>query len=311
MSPLRPQVVIAGCRAFSGADATDLYPDADWPFLSGAFREAGADASSISWDGEGVDWERFDLVVIRSTWDSVDRPEEFLRWARGTAGVTALLNPLAAIEWNIEKTYLRRLQSRGIPTAPTTWIAQADGWTPPPHEIVVKPSISAGGRQTARYQPDDGAAAAAHVRRLVDGGHTVMVQPYIASVDTDGEAKLVFIEGEFTHAVRVGALLDAGEGVIERPWEKVVPMTPMVPTSAQLGLAHDVLAAVQADVSLPLLYARVDVLTSSTGQLLLGEIELIDPSLLLRFVPSAATRLAEAITARAGKASRARRTDGG
>ena len=305
-SPL-PRVGIAACRAFRGCGPTELYPDADWPFLSAALRGAGAEATSVSWDDEGVDWSRFDVVVIRSTWDSVDRPAEFLNWARRTARVTSLMNPLAALDWNIDKTYLRTLQSRGVPIPDTEWVLDAESWVPPAHEVVVKPSISAGGRQTARYQPDEYAAAVTHVRRLLGSGQTVMVQPYIVSVDTEGEAKLVFVDGELSHAVCVGPLLDAGEGVLERPWEKPVAMEPMEPTPAQVDAARDVLAAVHADVPGPLLYARVDLVTSPTGQPLLSEVELVDPSLFLRLVPAAARGLAQAITARVEEALGTRR----
>jgi hypothetical protein len=301
MHSARPRVAIAACRAFDGADATDLYPDPDWPLLSAAPVDARADAVSISWDREDLDWQRFDLVVTNSTWDSVDRPQEFLAWARRTARATTLGNPLQAIEWNIDKTYLHALSTRGIPIVPTEWVVDAERWAPPPNEFVVKPSISAGGRQTARYSPEEHFAAVAHVRRLVDQGQTVMVQPYIASVDSEGEMKLVFIEGDFSHAVRIGPLLAAGEGVIERLWEKPVPMEAAAPTAAQLGTARDVLAAVQAEVPKALLYARVDLVTGDTGEPLLGEVELVDPSLLLRFASPAAGRLAAAIVARAGR----------
>jgi hypothetical protein len=179
----------------------------------------------------------------------------------------------------------------------TEWVTDAETWAPPGHEFVVKPSISGGGRETARYRPDQSSAAIAHVRRLVDHGHTVMVQPYIASVDLVGEAKLVFIEGQFSHAVRVGPLLAPGDTVAERPWEKPVAMEATEPTPAQLSTAGDVLAAVEAEVAQPLLYARVDLVAGSTGEPRLGEVELIDPSLLLRFCPAAAGRLAGAITA--------------
>ena len=121
----------------------------------------------------------------------------------------------------------------------------------------------------------------------------------MASVDSKGETKLVFIDGDFSHAVRIGPVLAAGEGVIERLWERAVPMDVTVPT-AQLGTARDVLAAVQAEVPDALLYARVDLVTAATGEPLLGEVELVDPSLLLRFAKPAAGRLAAAITARAG-----------
>jgi hypothetical protein len=296
-----PRVAIAACRAFDGAESTDLYPDPDWPLLSVALVGAGADATSIPWDHEDLDWQRFDLVVTNSTWDSVDRPQEFLAWAQRTARATTLVNPLQAIEWNIDKTYLRALSTRGIPIVPTEWVVDAERWASPPHEFVVKPSISAGGRQTARYSPGEQSAAVAHVRRLVDQGQTVMVQPYIASVDSEGETKLVFIDGHFSHAVRIGPLLAAGEGVVDRLWERPVTMEATAPTAAQLGAARDVLAAVQAEVPDALLYARVDLVTGDTGEPLLGEVELVDPSLLLRFANPAASRLAAAIVARAGQ----------
>lgn len=304
MASMRPQVAIAACRAFDGADPTDVYPDPDWPLLSAGLKDAGADAISISWDCEDLDWDRFDIVVINSTWDSVDRPREFLRWAQATARVATLMNPLPAIEWNIDKTYLRTLESRGVPIVATEWVADAEGWDPPPYEFVVKPSISAGGRQTARYRPGEAHEAVPHVRRLLGRGQTVMVQPYVASADTEGETKLVFIEGEFSHAVRVGPLLGVGEGVIDRRWERFVPMEPRVPTAPQLGAARQVLDAVQAEVDQALLYARVDLLAAPTGEPLLGEVELIDPSLLLRFVAPAADRFAEAITAQAERCKR-------
>ncbi|MDQ6838018.1 MAG: hypothetical protein M3137_06700 [Actinomycetota bacterium] len=265
MRSTRPRVAIAGCRAFDGAETTDIYPDPDWPLLSAALVDAGADAISISWDHEDLDWQPFDLVVTNSTWDSVDRPQEFLTWARRTARATTLMNPLSAIEWNIDKTYLQALASRGVPIVPTEWVVDAERWAPPPYEFVVKPSISAGGRQTARYQPEEHSVAVAHVRRLVDRGQTVMVQPYMASIDSEGETKLVFIEGDFSHAVRIGPLLAGGEGVIERLWERAVPMDVTAPTAAQLGTARDVLAAVQAEVPDALLYARVDLVTDAHG----------------------------------------------
>jgi hypothetical protein len=61
-----------------------------------------------------------------------------------------------------------------------------------------------------------------------------------------------------------------------------------------------VLAAVDAEVGAPLLYARVDLVTSPAGDHLLAEVELIDPILFLRHAPESAGRLAEAIRARAG-----------
>jgi hypothetical protein len=126
-----------------------------------------------------------------------------------------------------------------------------------------------------------------------------MVQPYMASVDSEGETKLVFIDGDFSLAVRIGPLLAVGERVIDRLWERAIPMEVTAPTAAKFATARDVLAAVQAEVPHALLYARVDLVTGDGGEPLLGEVELVDPSLLLRFASAAASRLAAAIVARA------------
>lgn len=47
------------------------------------------------------------------------------------------------------------------------------------------------------------------------------VQPQKSSVDAEGEVRLVFIDGEFSHAVRVGPLLWAGDGVLEREIDRL------------------------------------------------------------------------------------------
>lgn len=117
-----------------------------------------------------------------------------------------------------------------------------------------------------------------------------------------GEAKLVFIDGVFSHAVRVGPLLAPQAGVVERPWERPVAIEAFEPDGAQLGTAHDVLAAVKDETVQPLLYARVDLMAAPSGAPMLGEVEIIDPSLFLRFVPAAAGRVARAITAHASRA---------
>lgn len=214
--------------------------------------------------------------------------------------MTQLLNPPAAVAWNLDKRYLRKLEARGVPVVPTRWVLDHSRWTPPADEFVVKPSISGGGRQTARYTREEVAAADDHVRRLVVSGRTVMIQPHLPSVEAQGETKLVFIGGEFSHAVRVGPLLQPGAGVLERPWERHVPAERTTPGPAQLRTADAVLAAVDAEVGVPLLYSRVDLVAGENGDPLLAEVELIDPSLMLHLAPTAAPSLAEAIGARAG-----------
>ena len=73
------------------------------PPLLGALRAAGADVHVVDWDDDSVDWARFDLALLRSTWDASIRLAEFLAWSERVAKLTTLLNPLAVICWNTDK----------------------------------------------------------------------------------------------------------------------------------------------------------------------------------------------------------------
>ncbi len=218
---LGPNIAVACCRHSGDADPKDLYPDPDAAPVQAALGELGAPSTLVAWDDPTVDWGSYSHIVVSSTWDSVDRPGEYLAWAQRVTGLSTLVNPLAIIEWGFDKVHQKDLAEAGVPVIPTVWIGPNDSWTTvPTSEFVVKPSVSAGGRDTARYAPDD-PAALDHVRALQHRGQTVMVQEYITSIDAEGEADLVFLDGRFSHAVAKRPLLRAGEGVVERPWERM------------------------------------------------------------------------------------------
>jgi len=54
--------------------------DEDGPALVAALAARGVEGIPAVWDAE-VDWNRFDLVVVRSAWDYAERRGEFLDWA--------------------------------------------------------------------------------------------------------------------------------------------------------------------------------------------------------------------------------------
>jgi glutathione synthase/RimK-type ligase-like ATP-grasp enzyme len=280
---VHPEVVaIASCRESPDAEADRLYPDADAPLLVRALAAVGLEGRPVAWDDPTVDWSSFHTVVVRSTWDSVDRPTEFLAWC---AGVPRLQNPPDAIAWNLDKRYLVELERAGIPTIPTTWLAPGDAFATPDVDFVVKPAVSAGARGTAHH-PGGDRRAEEHVRALHDAGQTVLVQPHVEAFATVGEVKQVFIGGEPSHAIRSTPVLTRGAAVSERPWERLPAPELTSPSPAEAELARDTLDVIGRD----LLYARVD---SVDGMVV--EVELIDPSLSLLLAPDAAARLAAAI----------------
>jgi hypothetical protein len=289
-------VALACCRWAPGSIGTDLYPDPDAGPLQEALKWRGAGSQMVAWDDEGVDWASFSSVVISSTWDSVERPDEFLAWTRQVAAVSKLHNPLPVIEWGFDKVHHKELAAAGVPIVPTTWVGPRSTWTPPSHgnDLVVKPSISAGARETACYRDGD-PAAVEHVQRLQALGQTVMVQEYISHIEDEGETDLVFLGGVFSHAVRKKMPLVKGEGIVDRPWERMSWAGLVRPSPGQLRVAETTLAFVRDRLGCQLAYARVDLVNDPHDDPLVLEVELVDPYLSLDMERLAAKRLADAL----------------
>jgi glutathione synthase/RimK-type ligase-like ATP-grasp enzyme len=240
-------------------------------------------------------------VVVRSTWDYSERRDAFLEWC---ARPRRLLNPAAVIGWNTDKHYLHELAAAGIPIVPTTWISPEQRMAAidvPAGPVVVKPSVSAGAQNTARYRNGDDEAIRAHVERLLDQGRTVMLQPYVASVDSAGETGLIYVDGAFSHAIRKGPVLQVHGVATHRLWapEEISARTP---DAAELALAEATLDALPWPRE-ELLYARIDLVEGGGGQPMLLELELAEPSLFLGHADDAAERLAAGIARRLGSAT--------
>ena len=266
--------------------------DEDLPPLLDALRERGHVAEAVAWDDPTVSWLRFDLVLLRSTWNYTECPAEFLAWCEAVAAKTCLRNPPALVRWNTDKHYLADLARQGVPVIPAHFLAPGDDPASfPAHaEFVVKPCIGAGSRDTQRYTAPNRAAAVAHAKRLLDAGRHVLVQPYLEAVDTAGETALLFFAGRFSHAIRKGPLLQR-DGAATAALFAPEAITPREPSSAEIEVAHRALAAIPGGAPL---YARVDLLPSPDGPQLL-ELELTEPSLFFDHAPGSAERFVAAI----------------
>lgn len=247
--------------------------------LDPALRAQGIEPVWAAWDDPAVDWERFDLVVVRSAWDYAERWREFLRW---TEAVPRIENPLSVLRFGVDKErYLAALA--GVPTVPTEFVHAGEPFSPPWSRFVVKPAVSAGGRRSARFEAGDEAAAGL-VSEIASAGDTAMVQPLIEDA---AEAALVFLDGRFSHALRRRADLPLGA-----PREVLYleeELGPYAPTADELRVAEAALGRVPS----PTLYARVDLLG---GAVL--ELEIVEPSLYLAYGNGAADRFAQAVQRR-------------
>lgn len=279
----------------TAADAIDL--DDDAPPLADALAGRGILSRLCVWNDATVDWAAWDLVVLRSTWDYPRRYDAFMRWVTDVADVTRVCNRPEIVKWNSDKRYLLELADRGISIVPSAvYEPGSPVELPDDGRFVVKPAVSAGAQDTVRYDRGGHADALAHARRLQSQKRHVLVQPYVERVDDRGETALVFMGGRFSHAIRKGPILDGSTETVGGLFaaEDIRPRTPTGDERDAAELALDALPFDRTD----LLYARVDLLPGPDGTPLLLEVELVEPSLFLRFCDSAPDRLAWSIAAR-------------
>jgi glutathione synthase/RimK-type ligase-like ATP-grasp enzyme len=261
----------------------------DEPMLLEELRARGVDVQPAVWDDPAIDWHRYELVIVRCTWDYAARRDEFVTWAES---VPRLLNSPDVIRWNTDKRYLAELPA----AVPTQFVRRGGEWTAPADEYVVKPAVSAGSRDTARYQRGEERRADAHVAALTEQERTVMVQPYLTTVDERGETALIYFGGEYSHAICKSALLVPGR---EPSSDLYLPetITARTPTDAERAVAEQTLDQLTWGRD-ELLYARVDLIDGPDGTPLVVELELTEPSLFLSYRDGAAARLAELVIAR-------------
>ena len=286
---------LATCAALPVGDSDDAA-------LVAAFQAWDMDVQWITWnDTDPRELPGLvDAVLIRSTWDYTENPDAFCAWLDAiSATKLPVVNPAALVRWNSDKRYLADLAAAGVPTVPTTVVDSRDqDWSVPEgfDEFVVKPSVGAGSKGAQRFSAQDVDAARTHAEQLLAAGRTVLIQPYLPSVDAGSETALIHFDGVFSHAITKGPMLgrDGKAEMVDGLYVAEV-IDPRTATDAQLDVAQQVLAAVPHPGAL---YARVDLIDDPDGSPVLLELEMIEPSLFFAFDPPAADRLVAAVRAR-------------
>lgn len=290
----RPTVALVTARVAREVDE-DLLP------LQQSLQAAGVEVSIVDWDDDAVQWGRFDMALLRSTWDYVPRIQEFLAWIARTAQLTRLVNPPDLVRWSLDKHYLADLHMAGVPVVPSWFAEPGETATPAVNEIlastaaaeiVVKPAIGAGSRDAQRYSRADIASVIKHAERLLDS-RAVLLQPYLDRVDERGETALIFFAGKFSHAIRKGPLLRQG-GEASSALFATEEIAPRIPDAAELAVAERTIAAIKSGVPL---YARVDLVHDGNGSPCVLELELVEPSLFFAHAPGSVERFVAAIQA--------------
>ena len=279
------------------ADAA--YAD-QWPGvlerLAAPLADAGVTAVAEPWTDHAADpagLARYPLVMPLIVWGYYADPGRWLdacrTWAE--AGLP-LANPASVLMWNSDKTYLARLAAAGLAIPPTRLVEAVTGAEVTAAfdafgtgAVIVKPTVSGGAWRTVRLTPG----------QALDGAPEgpALIQPYLPTIETEGELSLLFFGGRFSHAVRKRPA--RGEFRIQVQYGGAYIPEPAPPPEA-LALAAQALAAVEE----PLLYARVDLIRDGEGRWLLMELELIEPDFYLGAAPEGGAAFARAVRERLG-----------
>ena len=280
-------VALVSCTDLPGWEVDDQ------PLIE-ALELKGATVHRPAWTEE-LDWNQFDIAVIRTTWDYRARKAEFVKWC---SKVPRLFNNANIVSWNTHKSYLRELEQHGVAIAPTVWIRTGEHVdmkhvmsTLETTNGFIKPQVGACASDTLRFRMDELASAQVFIDANIH--QDMMVQPYLDRVESEGELSAVFIEGLCTHGIQ--KIPVAGDYRVQDDFG--ASDYPYKFTDHEIDDMKKVLRLVPDFEDL--LYARFDYLRDSKGALLLNELELVEPSLFFRHCPNSAILFADAILNRA------------
>lgn len=261
------------------------------------------DAEIRFWDDPLVDWSAYDAVILRSPWDYHERLGAFLEWCETISKNGVLHNPLSAVRWSLDKHYLADLASLGVPVVPTWYLYDSDTQdtlgifleaNPEVFDFVIKPAIGCYSKGVKRFNRMQVEEAGNHIASLLARDGPVILQPYLKTVDHDGETNLIYFDGRFSHAIRKGALLNQN-GIVNVPTNDFRSRCDSSPDERAVAEAALEATAAALWLDRPLLYARIDLIRDDQGQPRLLELEIAEPSLSLQFADGGAERFAKAM----------------
>lgn len=267
--------------------------DDDEPLALRALAERGARVDVVDWDDHDVAWDSYDRVVVRSTWDYVERLPQFAAWMEAVEATGNLRNPAAMMRWSLDKHYLADLAAADIPIVATAYCEPGEDPAFPIDNVVVKPAVGAGSRDAAWYPPTQHDLGRRHVADLHARGRSVLIQPLLPSVAAEGEWPLVFFGGRFSHAANKRVRLPHA-ALLEDFFAPQV-IAGCDPDGDQIAVGQAVVDYVVARFGVPT-YAQVDLVRDEAGRACVLEVELVEPSLFLSQADGGAPhRLADAI----------------
>ena len=247
-----------------------------------ALTSRGVKVDAYPWTSPGVCWENYDLILIRTPWDYQTRPEEFIKWIKEKKHLH-LCHSAEILLWNIDKIYLQHFRKFGIPMPDTQFVKRTE--IDPPNlkllmegnsqmkPVVIKPQISANSMQTFKISNLLEAESFQTDFEKLLSQKDLMIQEFIADIETVGEWSLIYFDGKYSHGIHKRPL----EGDFRILPEEGAPCIPKVPNEQIVEFCTKVMNLVPFSTT----YGRIDIIERGPSDFILMEAEFVEPGLFL------------------------------
>jgi len=250
----------------------------------------GFDVDRTYWDNPNYEWSSVNGVIIRAAWDYHYDIDRFKQWLELVESKTTLIHSKSIVYWNLNKSYLLDLIKQQIPVVSThivkvgeslNEIITTKGW----QDIVIKPTVSAGGKDTFFIRFKEVSDFEIKFKELCLK-QEMMVQPFMSSILSEGEITLVVLDGKYSHAIK--KLAQKGDFRVQDDFGGTVHE--YTPTQELIDFAEKVFT----QLPFKTVYGRVD-LIKNENKWLVSELELIEPELWFRNKQGSAHQMAKGI----------------
>lgn len=258
--------------------------------LSEALLKEGINSERVIWSDPKINWSNADYLLFRTTWDYFDRFNEFENWLNQIEKTVPTINCIKTVKWNLDKKYLLELEKKGI-DIPQSILLPINNEVNLLEQLnqkkwkkgIVKPCISSTARDTYVIDRNNAEQMTRPINDLLKK-EDFLFQKFEEKVLTEGELSMMFFGGKYTHTV----LKKAKEGDFRVQDDFGGTVHEYEAGKKEIAFGQKVIEAMNVIPD----YARVDILWNDEGELVLSELELIEPELWFRFNPDSAMILA-------------------
>ncbi|MBC6109524.1 RimK family alpha-L-glutamate ligase [Pedobacter fastidiosus] len=247
-------------------------------------KQKGLNIEKVIWNDPQVNWENYQLAILKSPWDYFDLIGDFYNWLNFLEEKKIkLLNPIDVVKWNADKHYLNDIQSAGLKVTPSFFISKADQIDLADYfikfdtkKLIVKPCVSGGAKNTFKVTSENVAEINSKLAMLIKD-EDFIVQPFLDEIPESGEWSFIFFNGEFSHALLKKT--KTGDFRVQHTFGGTI--YPQNPGRKLIDTAKEYVDLFAKGC----LYARVDGVMVN-NEFTLMELELIEPFLFLNTDPN-------------------------